>query len=572
MRKHFFCILILLFCIPLFVGFSIAKASLSANVISYDWKISKDTTCDLSNKQLDISGWNDINIGVSWEHQGYFYASGELILANRFNMPDLKINVQDTIFYAIVNLQGKVQEVYLNGKKIAGRVTFKGSSPDKIAIPISELNQNSSNLLAIRIKDVKWTGGTCKNEVSLSNSSFGSPETIRVSTNVKDCLFRKNDDLLFTISHSLNNLSDITIQVISDFHKKIETIVVSPKQLNSELQVKLKKRLYKPGFYHLIVSTEPPFYVQNDMWIAVDPEQISCSNTNIPDLKAWWSNTIKNLESIASQIKLTKLQNEGNAFKDVYELKFISLDSIEIYGYVSVPKKEGKFPAILHVPGYSLGYTLQFLLNNNDDVVELGLCIRGHGASTKTINPGFGLLGFVGYNICDYNKYVYKGAYMDCLRAIDILRSLPQVDSSRVAVMGGSQGGGLSLATAALAGNKVKVCVALCPFLSDMEHFDAIREVFGFEKRAFANTYQCSLETIDKSLSYVDTKNMASWITASVFLGTGLFDDDCPPHVGFVAYNKITSKKRFKIYPQDGHMLKTGESDGLNFIKEQFNL
>jgi cephalosporin-C deacetylase-like acetyl esterase len=71
----------------------------------------------------------------------------------------------------------------------------------------------------------------------------------------------------------------------------------------------------------------------------------------------------------------------------------------------------------------------------------------------------------------------------------------------------------------------------------------------------------------------INTKNFASWITCPVFFTTALFDDDCPPHVGFAAYNTITSPKEFKIYPHDSHLGETGPYTALSeWLKKKFGL
>ena len=58
----------------------------------------------------------------------------------------------------------------------------------------------------------------------------------------------------------------------------------------------------------------------------------------------------------------------------------------------------------------------------------------------------------------------YQGAYADVIRAIDFVVSREDLDSSRIALVGTSQGGGISLAIAAL-DSRVKAVVAHVPFL-----------------------------------------------------------------------------------------------------------
>jgi cephalosporin-C deacetylase len=543
-----------------------------SNIIPYEWKIANDTNFLLTNNTIDISGWSSVNLGVSWERQGYFYANGKLILANYFVVPDVKVNLLDHPFQLAVNLQCKVLELFVNGKKIAGELSFKGT-PTIITIPAKKLLLHEKNLIAIRIDDVQWTGGICKNVCKLSHPAYGYSESISIKTDVTQNLYAKNQDIRLAVDYYRNKLkpAKLKIRVISDFFKVVENKYVMLGDQSGILRVKLNRKLYKPGFYHIFVYTDGPFFDQNDIWIAVEPEKISCPVGKIPELKRWWDETKEELNAIPPETKITKISSPSD-FKDIYEVEFTSFENIKIGGYMFVPKKEGKFPAILHVPGYGVGYTPRSFNKNQEDVIEFGVAIRGQAPSNKVIRPGFGLLGLVSYKICDPATYIYRGAYMDCLRALDILRTFSKTDTSKVAVMGGSQGGGLSLATAALAGYKIKACVTLCPFLCDLEHHGVVRPVFLQEKQAFSKAYSCTIEAIDKTLEYVDTKNMATWITAPVFLGSALFDDDCPSHVGFVTFNKINTLKKFKLYLNDGHMvlMNQGDQDGRAFLKETF--
>lgn len=44
-------------------------------------------------------------------------------------------------------------------------------------------------------------------------------------------------------------------------------------------------------------------------------------------------------------------------------------------------------------------------------------------------------------------------------------------------------------------------------------------------------------------------------------MGTGLMDTTCPPSTQFAMYNKITSEKEVKIYPDFGHEGLQGHDD-----------
>ena len=76
-------------------------------------------------------------------------------------------------------------------------------------------------------------------------------------------------------------------------------------------------------------------------------------------------------------------------------------------------------------------------------------------------------------NLDNQNRYYYKRVYVGCVRAVDFLLSLPQVDSSRIAVFGGSQGGALSHCYSCFTHAELHYLAALYPALSDHDGLSA---------------------------------------------------------------------------------------------------
>ncbi|HQQ12539.1 MAG TPA: acetylxylan esterase [Bacteroidales bacterium] len=170
--------------------------------------------------------------------------------------------------------------------------------------------------------------------------------------------------------------------------------------------------------------------------------------------------------------------------------------------------------------------------------------------------------------------YIYRGAYMDCTRALDFLFTRPEVDKKRVGVEGGSQGGALTFATAALNNDRIAVCVPGVPFLSDFEdYFKLARWPANEFVEYVEEKHILSWEQVFYTLSYIDIKNLAARIKAPMLMGVGLKDDVCPPHINFAAYNQVTSPKRYIIYPGAGHGLpRDFDRAKMSFIRQHFGL
>jgi len=190
---------------------------------------------------------------------------------------------------------------------------------------------------------------------------------------------------------------------------------------------------------------------------------------------------------------------------------------------------------------------------NRTNVATLALNPRGHGNSKDDIDPKGAEYMFIGFDPGHPENYIYSGAYMDCLRAIDFLASRPEIDQARIGVEGGSQGGGLSFATAAL-DPRIAFCAPDIPWLGDwVGYLETDKWPHENYPKLCETQPGLTFDGINRFLSYFDTMNMAAWITCPVLMSVGLQDDVCPPRTSFATYNAVTSPKEYRVYPFAGH-------------------
>lgn len=153
--------------------------------------------------------------------------------------------------------------------------------------------------------------------------------------------------------------------------------------------------------------------------------------------------------------------------------------------------------------------------------------------------------------------------------------SLPEVDPERVGAMGGSQGGALTIACAALE-PRIKRLAPVYPFLSDYRRvwqmdlavnaYEELRTYF----RQFDPLHQREDEIFTR-LGYIDIQHLAERIQGEVMMGVGLMDTVCPPSTQYAAFNKIKAPKRDIIYPDFGHESLPGFADRtMQFFIEGF--
>jgi cephalosporin-C deacetylase len=144
---------------------------------------------------------------------------------------------------------------------------------------------------------------------------------------------------------------------------------------------------------------------------------------------------------------------------------------------------------------------------------------------------------------------------------------LPEVDAARVGAQGGSQGGALTLACAALE-PRIRRAAPTYPFLCDYKRvweMDQAKDAYA-ELRIFFRNFDPMHQRGDEwftRLGYIDVQHLAPRIRGEVLMGVGLMDTVCPPSTQFAAYNKITAAKRLAIYPDFAHENLPGFNDAV---------
>ena len=257
---------------------------------------------------------------------------------------------------------------------------------------------------------------------------------------------------------------------------------------------------------------------------------------------------------------------------DCYDLFFDGTGSSRIHAKLLCPKNDtGKHPAVVQFHGYSdssgdwstklnyvaCGYTVA------------ALDCRGQGGLSEDRDPvrGNTLNGHIirGLDEEDPRKLYFRNVFLDCVRLTRFVMDMEHVDPARVGVSGGSQGGGLTIACAALV-PEVKLASPAFPFLSDYRrvwNMDLAVGAYGELKEYFRHFDPNHLreEEVWTRLGYIDIQNLAPRIRARVVMHTGLMDTTCPPSTQFAAYNKITSPKEAVFYPDFGHEYLRGCDD-----------
>lgn len=267
------------------------------------------------------------------------------------------------------------------------------------------------------------------------------------------------------------------------------------------------------------------------------------------DFADFWRSTLDALEAIAPEARLEYSEPHSNQQADVYRVTLQSLDHVTLRGWFAKPRHVDTAPAILIVPGYT-----QALYPPREWATEHGLCalalsVRGHEGSRDDSDPGFP--GTLVHGIADKSTYIYRGIFCDTWRGVDILKELPGVNPTKVAVTGLSQGGALALISAAH--RKVTAVAADVPFLCGIDRAVDASRVYPYEEIRNLMRTDSDRQAIQQVIRYFDVLGFASDIACPVLISVGLKDRKAPPELAQLAFEQLTGPKEWFAYEDAGH-------------------
>lgn len=280
------------------------------------------------------------------------------------------------------------------------------------------------------------------------------------------------------------------------------------------------------------------------------PEQFVSQVTAPPDLDNFWENVLS--ETAATALYAEVLPDPLRSTEDieVYEVFFTSLDRVRIAGWYAVPKGRTGLPGLLQVPGYQMEPPVPKNWARKG-YAAFSVAPRGKLRSNRQFNPGYP--GLLTYGIVDRNTYSYRGFYMDACRGLDFLLSRGEVDGSRIGVTGHSQGGGLTVTTAALRAEVVKVAAAGAPYLCGFIDAIGLTDSYPYQEIAdYLHMNPGSRPQVEETLAYFDGISLAPRIRCPIVVSVGLQDSTCPPETGYAMFNAIGSSSK-RLYAYDGH-------------------
>ncbi|MCL2640865.1 MAG: acetylxylan esterase [Phycisphaerales bacterium] len=284
------------------------------------------------------------------------------------------------------------------------------------------------------------------------------------------------------------------------------------------------------------------------------------------DFDAFWKRTLAETEQTGPVAPhFVEVKDSFYKLLDVYDVTFKGYMGQSVKGWFIEPAaNETALPCIVSFVGYGGGRSLP--VDHFSPAVagfaHFVMDTRGQGSNwspgaTPDIvekDDGGQYPGFMTRGILSPETYYYRRVFTDAVRAITAASEHPHVDASRLAVMGGSQGGGIAIAAAALMGKRVKVAMADVPFLCHFTRATTIVDSLPYaEIASYLKAHRDRKDAVYNTLSYFDGIHFAPKITARTLFSVALMDTTCPPSTVYAAYNRIKAKKEIKVYDFNNH-------------------
>ena len=384
----------------------------------------------------------------------------------------------------------------------------------------------------------------------------------------KDGVFYDGEKIKYSVSiankYKVRQDGTFTAIVETELGETVSTTQVKLKiakkgQKNFQIEIPKPK---KEGVYNLRAATNTSTYDDTARYaFGYNIGKIKTPYYLPPGFDEFWQSAMSDLAKIDPQYKISRDEEHSTKYHDVYRVDMKGLDDFPFYGYLSIPKLKGKYPVII---GFG-GYKKEVMPLLFDEFISFSVNVRGIDKKyEKEFNPDN--IEQIMLKAESKDAYVYKGIYMDCVRAVEFVYAHGHMgmDLNRVLAFGGSQGATMGLITAALMPDKINAVIASNPVFADWKNSFAVgknKRELSFPSDAIVRYLKDNPDFTEEQMletfNYFDLQNFMPKVKCPVLYAVGLQDEFIAPGSAIAAYNKLPfdalSKSELFIFPDLGH-------------------
>lgn len=281
------------------------------------------------------------------------------------------------------------------------------------------------------------------------------------------------------------------------------------------------------------------------------------------DFDAFWQETLEAVRQHSLDARFVPVDYHLRTI-ECFDVTFNGYAGQPIKGWLLLPTQRSEpLPCVVEYIGYGggRGFPIDWLTWSSAGFAHLIMDTRGQGSSWSNgdtpdsepdgSNPQ--TPGFMTRGILNPQTYYYRRLFSDAVRAVEAARVHSAIDPQRIAVIGGSQGGGIALAVSGL-DPSVQAVLPDVPFLCHYQRATQITDSFPYQEIVkYCQIHRDKIETVFNTLTYFDGVNFATRARARTLFSVALMDETCPPSTVFAAYNYYAGQKEIKVWPYNHH-------------------
>lgn len=398
---------------------------------------------------------------------------------------------------------------------------------------------------------------------------------VRVAPDHRDWTYVVGEPVKFRVTVTADNTPVDNVTVSYTVGPELQPVNTQTTQVPLDGLVIDGGTMTQPGFLRCSVSVEVAGKTyKGAATAAFSPEKIQPTQTEPEDFDAFWKKGKDDLAKVPLDARLTLLPEASSGTVNVYHVSFRTVGEgwsapARVYGILCEPKKPGKYPAVLKVPGAGVRP-----YPGDKDLAARGAIVLEIGIHGIPVNLGqevydqllaSALSGYWLNGLDDRERFYYRRVNLSCVRANDFLASREMWNGKDLLVMGASQGGQLSIATAGLDPRVTGIAVthpAFCDVTGPL-HGRAGGWPHPFRSWDGNPSTMATPEKI-ATTRYYDTVNFARRVKVPGFYNWGYNDDVCPPTSTYAAYNVISAPKTLGLTLELAHDYTTEQWEAIN--------
>ncbi|MCI3934385.1 acetylxylan esterase [Streptomyces sp. AN091965] len=280
------------------------------------------------------------------------------------------------------------------------------------------------------------------------------------------------------------------------------------------------------------------------------------------DFDAFWEKTLATAREHDLDARFEPVDTPL-ASVDVFDVTFAGFGGHPVKGWLLLPAGAREpLPAVVEYIGYGGGRGLphERLLWSAAGFAHFIMDTRGQGSGGSVgdtpdpVGSAPAYPGFLTRGVEDPHAYYYRRVFTDAVRAVEAVRAHPLVDAARVAAVGDSQGGGITLAVGGLVPDLAAISPNV-PFLCDFPRGATLTARLPYQEIGlYLRAHRGSEDQVFRTLAYFDGVHFAARGRAPALFSAALEDETCPPSTVFAAFNAYAGSERsMEVYRFNDH-------------------